>query len=130
MTACSTWPPSSGITGRRFSTAQSTLVTRKSSRTVAAGEPGSGGSSLPSAQAAKPKANPASGPATERTTCFPAEGRWGSRGKVTPPNPSSRISGRPPRASPTTACPSSCTSTLTKTTTIQRSSVVQSSMKA
>ena len=69
------------------------------------------------------------GPATESTTCFHAGGGWGSRGKVTPPKPSSRISGLPPKASATTACPSSCTSTLTKTTAIQMSSDCQPSIQ-
>ncbi len=105
------------------------LVTRKSSRTVADGEPASGGSARPNAQAASPRPRPATGPATDSTICFHAEGGCGSRGKVTPPNPSRRISGRPPKASATTACPSSCTSTLTNTTPIQRSNVCHASIQ-
>src|SRR5207237_159297 len=87
MSAWSTWPPSRGSTGSRFKTAQMTLVFMNSPSTTSVGEPCSGGSAVPSAQAAAPSARPAPGPASASPPCRIPAGRCVNRGKRTHPHP-------------------------------------------
>ena len=119
MKASIIFPPSSGRIGSRLKAAQTTLTQTNCAITNALTEPRSGGRTRTIPYASKPRSSPATGPAKERTNCRPGRGRERNWGKVTPPNASRRISGRPPNARPRMAWPSSCTSTLTKTTKIQ-----------
>ncbi len=105
--------------GSRLNTAHSTLTYMNRFIVQATMEPGAGGLRETSAYAAAPRSRPKSGPASESTNCRPGPGGARKRGNVTPPKACSWISGCPPKARPTRACPSSCTSTLTKTTTTQ-----------
>ncbi len=104
--------------GSRLKIAHTTLTHMNWRMVQSVGDPAAGGKVRTRVYATAPRSSPKSGPATERTNCCPGFGRSGNCGKVTPPKACKWISGCPPKARPTSACPSSWTSTLKKTTKI------------